>query len=89
MSLNLEVVQQKIGGVAVVGLDATHLRRRQHHHRGLVLGKPALHGGAVFQIQFGAAGREQVAVARPLQRPADGAAGHAAVAGHKDAVVCA
>ena len=69
IGLDLEVVEQEISGVAVVGLDAAHLGRR-----------------AVFQIQFSAAGREQVGVARPLQRPADGAASHAAVAGHENAV---
>lgn len=84
--LDLEVVEQEIGRVGVVGLDATYLGRRQHHHRGLVLGKPALHSRAVFQIQLGAAGCDQVGVARPLQRAADGAARHAAVAGHEDAV---
>ena len=86
MGLDLEVLQQKIRRVTVVGLDTAHLRGGQHHHRGLVVGKPALHGWAVFQIQLGAAGREQVGVARPLQRAADRAAGHAAVAGHEDAV---
>ncbi len=50
VGLDLEVVEEEIGWVSVVGLDAAHLGRRQHHHRGLVLGKPALHGWAVFQI---------------------------------------
>lgn len=86
VGLDLEVVEQEISRVAVVGLDAAHLGRRQHHHRGRVLAEPTLHILAVFQIQLGAAGREQVAVARPLQSPADGAARHAAVAGHEDAV---
>ena len=87
VGLDLEVIEQKISRMSVVGLNAAHLGGRQHHHRGLVLLEPALHGRAVFQIQLGATGREQVAVAGPLQRPADGAARHAAVAGHEDAVV--
>ena len=44
IGLDLEVIQQEISRVGAVGLDATHLSRRQHHHRGLVFGKPALHG---------------------------------------------
>ena len=64
VGLDLEVLQQKISWVAVVGLNAAHLGRRQHHHRGRVLGKPALHIRAVFQIQLGATGREQVAMPR-------------------------
>ena len=86
VGLDLEVVEQEISWVGVVGLDAAYLGRRQHNHRGLVLGKPALHGEAIFQVQLGAAGREQVAVARSLQRPADSASRHAAVAGHEDAI---
>jgi len=41
--MGLEVIQQEIGRVVVVGLDATYLRGRKHYDRGLVLGKPALH----------------------------------------------
>ena len=44
VGLDLEVVEQEISRVAVVGLDAAHLGRRQHHHRGRVLAEPALHG---------------------------------------------
>ncbi len=43
MGLDLEIVKEEIGGVGAVGADAAHLRRRQHHYRGLVLGKPTLH----------------------------------------------
>ena len=87
VGLDLEVIEQEISRVGVVGLDAAHPgRRRQHHHRGLVLFEPALHGGAVIQIQLGSAGCEQIAVACPLQRLADGAACHTAMARHEDAV---
>ena len=67
-------------------MDASYFRGRHYDHRGLLLLEPALHGRAVFQIQLGAAGHEQIAVARALQRPADGAARHAAVARHEDAI---
>ena len=55
ISLDLEVVEQEVSRISVVGLNAAHLGPRQHHHRGLLLHKPALHGRAVFQIQLGAA----------------------------------
>ena len=48
VGLDLEVVEQEISWVAVVGLDAAHLGRRQHHHRGRVLAEPALHSGAAW-----------------------------------------
>jgi hypothetical protein len=48
VGLDLEVVEQEISWVAVVGLNAAHLGRRQHHHRGLVLAEPALHSGAAW-----------------------------------------
>ena len=41
VGLDLEVVEQEIRGVAVVGLDAAHLSRSEHHHRGSVLAVPA------------------------------------------------
>ena len=86
MGLDLEVVEQEIGWIAVVGLDAAHLRRGEHHHRGLVLAKPALNRSAIEQVQLGPRCGEQGAVAGTLQRPADGPAGHAAVASHEEAV---
>ncbi len=45
--LDLEVVEQEVDRVGAVG-------GRQHHHRGLVLTKPALHGLGLTQIQLGA-----------------------------------
>ena len=48
IGLDLEVVEQEISRVAAVGLDAAHLGRRQHHHRGLVLLEPALHSRAAW-----------------------------------------
>ncbi len=44
VGLDLEVVEQEISWIGAVGGDAAHSGRRQHHHRGLVFGKPALHG---------------------------------------------
>ena len=70
----------------ITGIKLCEALRRQHHHRGLLLSKPALHRLAIEQIQLRSAGREDLAVARPLQGPADGTTGHAAVAGHEDPI---
>ena len=56
VGLNLEVVEQETRWLGVVGLDAAHLRSRQHHHRGLVLGKPALHSPSIEQVELDAGG---------------------------------
>ena len=50
MGLDIEVLQQKVGRVAAVGRNPTHLGGRQHHHRGLLLGKPTLHRCGIEQI---------------------------------------
>ena len=44
VGLDLEVVQQEIGRVGGVGVDAANLGGRQHHHRGLLGFKPAGNG---------------------------------------------
>ena len=52
------------GRVGAVGMDAAHLGGRKHHHRGLVFGKPALHGRAIAQIELLARGGEQLRATR-------------------------
>jgi len=83
--LDLEVLQQEIGRVAVDGRYPTHLRR-QHYHRGLLLGKPTLHRWTIEQIEHLAGSGKDLIVTRPFQGSADGAARHAPVADHDDAV---
>ena len=79
-------VQQEVRRITAVGMDTSYLRRRQHHHRRLVSCEPGLHGQAIEQVELRAAGGEQLVVAGPLQGSAYGAARHAAVACHEDAV---
>ena len=50
MGLNLEILEQKIGRVAVVGIDAAYLRCGQHHHRGFVFTEPLLHCQWIEQV---------------------------------------
>ena len=56
--LDLEVVQQEIGWIGAVGGDTAPLGRRQYHHRGLLLAKPALLLLGIAQNQLGARGGE-------------------------------
>ncbi len=86
LGLDLEVLQQKDRRIAAVCLDAAHLRGCAHHHGGLVFGEQGFHGGAIEQIELRAAGGEELVVAGALESAADGAAGHAVVAGHENAV---
>ena len=92
MGLDLEILQQEISWIGVVGLNAPHLRGRQHHHSGVVLVKPAIHRHRIQEIELLAAGGEQgsspsrVAVTRPLQSTGNRTARHAAMAGHKNPI---
>jgi len=85
--LDLKVLQQKIGRVGVVGVDATHLRSCEQQHRGLVLGEPLVHRHRIKQIELSAARGELLVIAGAVQGAADGAAGHAPNAEDRDAVI--
>ena len=87
IGLDHQVVVQKISRIGVVGVDAAHLGRGQHHLADLVAGKERPHVGLAGQIKLAAAGGDDVAAALRLQPPHDGRAHHATVAGHKHGVL--
>ena len=74
--------------IAVVGMNAAHPRRRQHHLIGAFCGKKGLHRRLIGQIQLGAGAGDQLQVGAGrlagLQLAQDGAAHHAAMACHID-----
>ena len=86
MSLDFQVVQQKVCRVAAVGLNTAHLGGSEHDHCGSVLGEPGIHRTTVEQIELRTACGEELVVATSYQGSADGTAGHAAVACYKDLV---
>ena len=55
MGLDLEVLQQEINRIRVVGLNAAHLRGGEHHHSRLMFSEPALNSDKIEEIQFLAA----------------------------------
>ena len=67
IGLDLEVLQQKISRVGVVGVDTSHFRSSQHHHRRLVFAEPLLHRQRIEQIKLLAAGFELLVVAGAIQ----------------------
>ncbi len=86
MGLDLQVLQQKVGRVAAIGLNTAQLGGGEHYQCGLVLGEPGFHRRAIEQVELRAAGGEELVVASAPEGAADGAAGHAAVDRHEDAV---
>ena len=80
--LDLQVLEQELRGVLVVGQDAAHFGRRVDHVFGLFLRVESPDGRRVQQVQFGAGAADQAGEAAPLQFAPDRAADQAAVAGH-------
>ena len=62
MGLDLEVVQQKIRGLVVVGLNSAHFGGSQHHHIRTLLLHPLGYCGAIQQIKLLATGQQLVVV---------------------------
>ena len=51
MSLDLEIFQQEIRRVSVVGVDTSYLCSSEHHNSGLVFAEPLLHRQRIKQIE--------------------------------------
>ncbi len=83
VGLDLQVVADEIRRVSVVGVDASHLRRRQHDPFGSRVREEACHRRLVAQIQLGAAAQYQIPDALPFQLPDNRGPDEPAVTGHE------
>ena len=85
--LDLQVEVDEFSGVAVVGMDATHLGGSQDDVFRLFLVKEGSHGLLVGQIQLIDFRQQQVGIATGFQLPDDGGADQPLGAGNEDFVV--
>jgi hypothetical protein len=81
--LDLEVVANEIGRVAVVGNDTADLRRSQEHVVGPLGREEAVDGCAVAQVESAAARGENAREAACCERAADRGTHEPARAGHE------
>ena len=85
--LDLQVVAQEIRRIAVVGMDAAHLRRRQKHILRPLGGEKRLHRSGIAQVQFGMTTQQQIAKSGLFQPAHNRAAHEAAMTGDENAAV--
>lgn len=78
------VIIHEVSQRALVGLDATDLRRREEDVLGTLLGKETLNGLLTRQVQLLVRTGDDVRVALTLQFANDGRTHHAAVSGYID-----
>jgi len=79
--LDLEVVEEKLGGLVVVGVDAADFGRGEEDVFRLFAGVELLDGGGIAEVQFGVGAANEVGKAEALERAPEGAAQQSAVAG--------
>ena len=84
VGLDLQVLVEEVGALHVVGQDAADLGRSDEDEVRALRVQEIEDGALVEQVELGARARDELGVARRLQRTLDGAAHHAAVAGDKD-----
>ena len=81
ISLNGEVVAQKLGSISVVGHDAAHFGRRQEYVLRPFRSEERRNRALVGQVQLGTTAQQQIARALPLKTTNQGGPDEAAMAG--------
>ena len=84
VALDHQVLVDEFGGVGVVGMDAAYFGGSEIDLIDALALEEGADGGLVGEIKFGVGSGDQVGVALGLQRPNDGGADHAAMAGDVD-----
>ena len=70
VSLQLNVIAQKVNRVSIISIYATHFRSRQQHIFWFFLGKEFRDCGLVTQVQLGRSTDYQIGITR-LSKPAN------------------
>lgn len=86
VGLDHQVLVDELGRVAVVGMDAADLGRGQIDLVDAMGGEEGIDRVLVGEVEFVAAGGDDVGAAQRLQPADDGRADHAAMAGDEDGV---
>ncbi|MCY1293835.1 hypothetical protein D9M68_575460 [compost metagenome] len=87
VGLDHQVLVDEVGRIAVVGMNAAHLGRRQIDLVDAMDLEIVLYLRLVEQVQLVAAGGKDVGVAQRLQTADDGRADHTAMAGNENGLV--
>ena len=80
--LDLQILEQELGGVLAIGHDTAYFGRRVHDEFRPFLRIKLRYGRGIEQVEFGTGTADQRGKTAPLQLPPDRAACQAAVAGH-------
>ena len=83
--LDLEVVEEKLGGLVVVGVDAADFGRGEEDVFRLFAGVELFDGSGIAQVQFGVGAANEMGKAEALQLAPEGATDQPAVAGDVNA----